>query len=97
MLQKIKTWMLPLAMLSGAFFYEFFQQLAFLTPYLIFSMLFITYCKLSFRDLKFSGLHLWLLAVQVVGGLVVYGGLVWFDPVVAQGGLICVLAPTATQ
>ena len=66
MLQKIKTWMLPLAMLSGAFFYEFFQQLAFLTPYLIFSMLFITYCKLSFRDLKFSGLHLWLLAVQVV-------------------------------
>ena len=96
MLQKIKTWMLPLAMLSGAFFYEFFQQLAFLTPYLIFSMLFITYCKLSFRDLKFSGLHLWLLAVQVVGCLVVYGGLVWFDPVVAQGGLICVLAPTAT-
>ena len=69
MLQKIKTWMLPLAMLSGAFFYEFFQQLAFLTPYLIFSMLFITYCKLSFRDLKFSGLHLWLLAVQVFGGL----------------------------
>ena len=64
MLQKIKTWMLPLAMLSGAFFYEFFQQLAFLTPYLIFSMLFITYCKLSFRDLKFSGLHLWLLAVH---------------------------------
>ena len=47
-------------------------------------MLFITYCKLSFRDLKFSGLHLWLLAVQVVGCLVVYGGLVWFDPVVAQ-------------
>lgn len=46
--------------------------------------------------MKFSGLHLWLLAVQVVGCLVVYGGLVWFDPVVAQGGLICVLAPTAT-
>ena len=62
MLQKIKTWMLPLAMLSGAFFYEFFQQLAFLTPYLIFSMLFITYCKLSFRDLKFSGLHLFRLS-----------------------------------
>ncbi len=97
MLQKIKTWMLPLAMLSGAFFYEFFQQLAFLTPYLIFSvccLLHIVNCL--FRDLKFSGLHLWLLAVQVVGCLVVYGGLVWFDPVVAQGGLICVLAPTAT-
>ena len=56
--------MLPLAMLSGAFFYEFFQQLSFLTPGLIFSMLFITYCRLSVRDLKFSGLHIWLLIVQ---------------------------------
>lgn len=88
--------MLPLAMLTGAFFYEFFQQLAFLTPYLIFSMLFITYCKLSFRDLKFSGLHIWLLGVQVIGCILVYGVLRWFDPVVAEGCLICVLAPTAT-
>lgn len=88
--------MLPLAMLTGAFFYEFFQRLAFLTPWLIFSMLFITYCKLSFRDLKFSGLHIWLLAVQIIGCLLVYGGLVGFNPVVAEGCLICVLAPTAT-
>lgn len=88
--------MLPLSMLTGAFFYDIFQQLSFLTPYLIFSMLFITYCKLSFRDLKFSRLHMWLLLVQLVGCLLVYGGLVWLDPVVAQGCLICVLAPTAT-
>lgn len=88
--------MLPLAMLTGAFFYDFFQQLAFLTPYLIFSMLFITYCKLSFHDLKFSSLHLWLILIQLVGCLMVYGLLVGFDPVVAEGALICVLAPTAT-
>ena len=96
MLHCLKTWMLPLAMLSGAFFYEFFQQWAFLTPWLLFSMLFITYCKLSVRDMRFSRLHAWLLAVQVVGCVAVYGVLVWFDPVVAQGCLICVLAPTAT-
>ena len=88
--------MLPLAMLSGAFFYEFFQQLAFLTPYLIFSMLFITYCKLSFRDLRFSPLHLWLLLIQIAGSVLIYGLLVWFDPILAQGMMICVLAPTAT-
>lgn len=96
MLQKLKTWMLPLAMLTGAFFYNFFQQLSFLTPYLIFSMLFITYCKLSFRELKFSMLHFWLLLIQIAGSLLVYGALVWFDPVVAEGSLICILAPTAT-
>ena len=83
-------------MLSGAFFYEFFHRLAFLAPYLIFSMLFITYCKLSFRDLRFSRLHVSLLAVQIVGSLAVYTALRWFDPVVAQGCMICVLAPTAT-
>lgn len=88
--------MLPMAMLTGAFFNDFFQQLAFMTPYLIFSMLFITYCKLSFRDLHFSRLHGWLLLVQVIGCLLVYGILVWFNPVVAEGCLICVLAPTAT-
>lgn len=88
--------MLPLAMLGGAFFYEFFQRLSFLTPYLIFSMLFITYCKLSFRELRFSALHLWLLLIQVVGSVLIYGMLVWFDPLLAQGLMICVLAPTAT-
>ena len=88
--------MLPMAMLTGAFFNDFFQQLAFMTPYLIFSMLFITYCKLSFRDLHFSRLHGWLLLVQVIGCLLVYGILVWFNPVIAEGCLICVLAPTAT-
>lgn len=72
---KIKTWMLPLSMLTGAFFNSFFQQLAFLMPWLIFSMLFITYCKLSFQDLKFSRLHLWLLLVQVVGCMVVYSNI----------------------
>lgn len=96
MLQYLKTWMLPLAMLCGACFYDFFQRLSFLTPYLIFSMLFITYCKLSFRELKFSSLHLWLLLIQIAGSILVYGMLVWFDPLLAQGALICVLAPTAT-
>lgn len=83
-------------MLSGAFFYEFFRHLAFLAPYLIFSMLFITYCRLSFRDLHFSRLHVSLLVAQVVGCMLVYGVLCRFDTVLAQGCLICVLAPTAT-
>lgn len=95
-MQNIKTAMLPLAMLTGACFYDFICKLSFLTPYLIFSMLFVTYCKLSFQDLRFSRLHWRLLAFQGVGCLLVYGVLVWFDPVVAEGGMICVLAPTAT-
>lgn len=88
--------MLPLAMLAGAFFYDFFQSLSFLTPYLIFCMLFITYCKLSVRDLHFGALHYRLILIQLAGCLLVFGVLSRFDMVVAQGCLICVLAPTAT-
>ena len=94
--QKIKAWILPFAMLLGAFLNDFFRHFAEFIPYLLFSMLFITYCKISIRDLKFTQLHLYLLLVQTVGCLAVYGVLVCFDPMVAAACLICVLAPTAT-
>ena len=40
-------------------------------------------------------MHLWLLLFQVVGSLVIYYALVQFNAVVAQGAMICVLAPVA--
>lgn len=88
--------MLPLAMITGSIFYKFFGELAFLTPYLIFSMLLITFCKLSLRDLRISPLHLWLISFQILGSLAVYGMFYFIDPIVAQGAFICILAPTAT-
>lgn len=88
--------MLPLAMITGSVFYEFFSELSFLTPYLIFSMLLITFCKLSLRDLHISYLHLWLIAIQIFGSLAVFGLLYFFDPIIAEGAFICILAPTAT-
>lgn len=83
-------------MIIGALFSDFFQPISFLTPYLISTMLFITYCKLSVRDLRFSRLHIWLLFFQLVGSVVVYASLAWWDSVVAEGCMICVLVPTAT-
>ncbi|MBP1663604.1 MAG: Bile acid:sodium symporter, partial [Bacteroidetes bacterium] len=59
--------MMPLAMTTGAVFHQFFGSLAFLTPYLIFTMLFLTYCKLNFKHLQLSGLHLWLILIQILG------------------------------
>ncbi|MDH6359123.1 transporter [Parabacteroides sp. PF5-9] len=97
MLQFIKDWMLPLAMLTGVITYPWVSQLTFLTPYLIFTMLFVTFCKLSPSDIHIRPEHIWLLLIQMVGCLVAYG-LVWlYDPVVAQGAFICVLVPTATS
>lgn len=38
MRQKIKDWMLPIAMLGGVVFYKWIGQLTFLSPYLIFAI-----------------------------------------------------------
>lgn len=97
MLKFIKDWMLPLAMFTGVLTYPWVSNLSFLTPYLIFTMLLITFCKLSPRDIHIRRAHLWLLLIQMVGCLAVYGLVSWYDPVVAQGAFICVLVPTATS
>lgn len=96
MLKFLKDWMLPLAMVAGTLTYPWISRLIFLTPYLIFAMLLLTFCKLSPRDIHIHKAHVWLLLIQLVGSVVVYGLLYPIHPLVAQGALICVLAPTAT-
>jgi Predicted Na+-dependent transporter len=89
--------MLPIAMCLGILFYKFFTQLSFITPYLIFAMLFITYCKISIKEIRFEKFHFFLLSIQLFGSIAVYLALVGISPLVAQGSMICLLAPTATS
>lgn len=81
MLQFIKNWTLPLAMLVGVLAYFCFTYLppfilikpfcldivAFLTPTLIFAQLLLTFCKVDPADLVPKIWHLWLLIIQLVG------------------------------
>lgn len=96
MLRILKNWMLPLAMLIGALFHRFFEHLSVFTPFLIFSMLLLTFCKLSPKHINFISLHGWLLLIQIVGSMLIYGFFYSFNPILAESALICVLAPTAT-
>ena len=67
MLKFLKNWTLPIAMLVGAVGYPIFIYFSFLTPYLIFTMLLLTFCKVSPHDLKPKPLHAWLLLIQIGG------------------------------
>ena len=96
-LQQFKNWMLPFAMITGGLFYPFFSQLAPVIPYLIFCMLLVPYCKISLTRIRIKPLHLFLILIQIIGGLGIYTALSFYDPLVAQGIFICVLAPTATS
>lgn len=93
--QSVKSFILPLAMLTGGLFYPFFSGIASAIPYFIFAMLFLTFCKLSPREVRPHRLHLLLLGIQIGGGLGLYYALTPLNTVVAEGTFICVLAPTA--
>ena len=96
MLKFVKDWMLPIAMITGALTYKWVSHLSFLMPYLLFVMLLLTFCKISFKDIKFHPAHLWLLLIQLSGSMGLYYLLLPFDGVIAQGAMLCLLAPTAT-
>lgn len=97
MLNKIKSYMMPIAMSIGIIFYDGLSRLGFITPYLVAVMLFISYCNLSLKDIRITRLHMYLICIQLLGSFTVYGIVGLLDPVVAQGAMICILAPTATS
>lgn len=96
MKQRLKPLMLPIAIMGGALFYKWMDYLTFLSPYLIFMMLTITYCRLEPRDFKIGRVQLWLLLAQMALSALFYFALLPFDNTVACGVFICVFVPTAT-
>lgn len=94
--QQMKSAMLPIALIGGAVFYRWMGHLSFLSPYLIFVMLFITYCKLEIKEIKPNKEHIMLLGVQMVLSVIVYAIFARWNHVTAEGLFICVFIPTAT-
>jgi BASS family bile acid:Na+ symporter len=59
-------------------------------------MLFLTYCKLDLKNIQLSRLHLWLILIQILGSVAAFLLLQPVNPILAQGVMICMLAPTGT-
>lgn len=66
-----------------------------ITPALIFLMLFFTFCRVRPSEMRIRPLHGWLLLFQVAVSAGIYGALLPVNEVLAQGAMICVLAPVA--
>ena len=112
--------MLPIAMTTGASVFLIYDAVpclqrfgpvlsdtvGLLQPMFIFSMLFLTFCRIEPKDLKPHRWHWWLLLVQ--GGMFVVLGLVAvllikFFPdrsfdllVLIESAMLCFICPTAT-
>lgn len=94
--RRAKPWVLPLAMLCGLLFHPWLEAVAWVVPYLIFTMLTITFCRVRPRQFELSTMLWIMLAIQLAGSAVVFLVLRPFSLDVAQAIFICVLCPTAT-
>lgn len=88
--------MLPIAIVGGIVFYRWMDMVTWLSPYLIFAMLTITYCRLNIKELRIGKLHYYLLGAQMALAAATYFLLCGWDSTVAAGVSICVFVPTAT-
>ena len=110
----MKTWALPLSMLSGALGYFAYislpghevanpfvsQCIHILQPSLIFTMLFVTFCKIRLADIRLSRWHLLLLLFQsgsfalltLPASLLPSGD----SKVLVESTMLCLICPTAT-
>ncbi len=94
--QKLKPWILPIAMVIGILFHEYIGYVAALSPALIFIMLLITFCRISLKDFRITRFIWILLAVQIIGATAVYMAIKPLSNDIAQGAFICIFCPTAT-
>lgn len=93
---QIKPWILPIAMLFGMLFHNFMDKVEFMAPYLIFIMLFITFCRINPNELRVSNLSLSLISIQLFSALALFFAISPLSVDVAQGTFICIFCPTAT-
>ena len=112
--QTLKSWTLLIAMIAGVLSYFIYINIPFLDsthkfanialpiiqPCLIFAMLFIAFCKINLREIKFKVWHLWLFLIQML----IYGSIILLlylfpqipEKLLWESVLLCFITPTAT-
>ncbi|MCL2072347.1 MAG: hypothetical protein FWH18_00340 [Marinilabiliaceae bacterium] len=95
MKQNIKTILLIFAIALGFTFHNFFSQFSKFSPMLLFLMLFFSFCSVDFKNIRFRKEYLLLLIYQVGVSILVYLLVRQYNEILAQGVMLCILAPTA--
>jgi bile acid:Na+ symporter, BASS family len=91
----LRKWASPLAIIIGILCYRILDHLSFIIQTMLFLMIFMTYCSLSLRDVRFSRIHIVMISIQIVLGIIVYFAIRPFSGPVAEAMMICIMAPTA--
>lgn len=98
-MQKYKSLVLPLALILGYFLRRLCSSLSVAVPYVIFSILVLTFSGVRLASLRPSKLDLCVAAFQAIVSALLYWCVyaLTADDVLAQGALMCVLCPVASS
>ena len=98
-MKKLRSFVLPFAILIGLLFHRQLVLLRDVTPYLIFSILLLNYVAVDMKKLRMTMLDVWIMMFQIVVSLGSYflAKALGASELVAQGILGGVLCPVAAS
>ncbi len=98
-MQKYRSYILPAAIILGLLLHKYCAMFSFLVPYIIFSILLLTFSAVDIKKLSMSRLDIWLMLFQITVSLGSYLILKWLGAgsIIAEGVLIGVLCPVASS
>ena len=98
-MQKIKSYVLPIAIVLGLLLHESCAAFSIVVPYIIFTILLLTFSAVDITKLRFKPLFIWIILFQVVASVGMYAllKLLNVNEIVAEGILIGILCPVAAS
>lgn len=98
-MERLRNYVLPVAIVLGVLLHNWCGYASFLTPYLIYVILLLAFCPVDIRKLRPEPIHFWLIVYQVVASGAIYLLLRTFgaDEIIAEGLLVGVLCPVAAS
>ena len=98
-MQKFKSYVLPVAIVLGLLLHKYCAAFSVVVPYIIFTILLLTFTAVDIRKLRFKPLFIWIILFQVglsLGGYALLK-LLGVNEIIAEGVLIGVLCPVAAS
>ena len=98
-MQKVKRYILPIAIVLGLLLHDYCAAFSVVVPYIIFTIILLTFTAVDIRKLRFKPLFIWIILFQVVVSLGGYALLkaLHVNEIIAEGILIGVLCPVAAS
>ena len=98
-MQKIKSYVLPIAIVLGLLLHDYCAAFSVVVPYIIFTIILLTFTAVDIKKLRFKPMFTWIVLFQVgvsLGGYALLK-LLNVNEIIAEGVLIGVLCPVAAS